>query len=652
MTNTGPDQNTYIIPEVAVGDTFNVWRDITNTNIYKLNKIKSYEGISSSSIDITHSAGGTFSPKLASNISQGITFAGGILFTAAVTFDGPVTFNATTFTVNANEVTIDDYNLVLGATAGVTDALINSAGGGGLILNRGSGNTAEWLWQYNQVHGITGVWRANTHIGFSGATSGLYPSNGGSLRVHGSGLQIDGGTTTDHGLLINLTTPAVNGITSERVIEFSRYASSGSTVFMEVLNGVTYGAQPFVRIRNGANRKRITQSNHGLSFGTPVYIDTTGAYIPANCASGASAEVIGIVSDRPDANNFELTYIGEIHGNFSNALLSGTQLTTGSVYYLASSAGKISLNAPSGQGSVYKALMIATGLSAATVLPFTGGLLSDDANVTTATTVGKSVIQLNKFKIGDAVRWKAGSASLSYSYEPGTGTTGATYTDGIYVKAQANTAAEAEVVGIVTDVTKYPISSILNSTDLNSRFTLTTSGYFSNGSTGVSATNGGVDGNIVAGTAYFLNSNCASTTNSFESSVPSFVDTAPIVINSVRKPLFFSTNLYSGHILSYRGDVYNAGQSAFTGYTGSLASYADLPIGSIVIGFTGSTLSPNTGATLYYHNSPAGISGEYGIYLGASTTGITMLGTWSMRGRALDRGTTGVTAYHLCQRIL
>ena len=104
-------------------------------------------------------------------------------------------------------------------------------------------------------------------------------------------------------------------------------------------------------------------------------------------------------------------------------------------------------------------------------------------------------------------------------------------------------------------------------------------------------------------------------------------------------------------MISYRGDVNNAGQSSFTGYTGASAEYADLPAGSIVMGTTGSTLSPNVGVTLYYHNS-GGLSGEYGIYLGASTTGVTMNGTWKTRGRALDRnGATGVTAYHLCQRI-
>jgi hypothetical protein len=168
----------------------------------------------------------------------------------------------------------------------------------------------------------------------------------------------------------------------------------------------------------------------------------------------------------------------------------------------------------------------------------------------------------------------------------------------------------------------------------------------------VSASNSGTSGNMVAGTQYFLSAGSAGDTQAFESSVPSITNTPPTLVGQVRKPLLFSTTATSGHIISYRGDVNNSGQSSFTGYTGELAAYADLPTGSIVMGTTGSTLSPNVGVTLYYHNS-GGLSGEYGIYLGASTTGITMNGTWKTRGRALDRGTaTGATtAYHLCQRI-
>lgn len=260
--STGPaENNTIAIQQVELGDTFNLWRDVTNTATYKINKLKIYDATTTSSIAASISTGGTLSLDLSDNVTKGLTFQQPILFNSGVTFNGPVTFNAETVTLNANIVTIDDYNLVLGDTAaGSSDAKIDAAGGGGLYINRGSGGTAEWLWQTTQVHGITGVWRANSHIGFSGATSGIYPHSGGSLRVHGSGLQIDGGSTSDHGVLFNLTSTGVAGTTSGRTIEFSRYSPSGSTAFIRVLNGSTYGSQPFVNIPAGANRKRVTQA--------------------------------------------------------------------------------------------------------------------------------------------------------------------------------------------------------------------------------------------------------------------------------------------------------------------------------------------------------------------------------------------------------
>lgn len=649
--NTGPDVNTYQIPEVALGDTFNTWRDTTNTAIYKLNKLKVYEGVSSGSISITTTSGGTASVALLETITTGHTFAG------KINFSDVVTFNGSTVTMNAQTVTIDDYNIVLGDTAGVTDALIGAAGGGGLILNRGSGATAEWLWQNLGVHGVTGVWRANSHIGFSGATSGLYPAAGGTLPVHGLAIRLDGGATTDHGLNISLTnTGGAAGATTNRAIEFSRYSPTGATVFMEVLNGTTYGAQPFVNIRNGANRKRVTQNGHGLSFGTPVYVNGSGLYIAADCTDVDRAEVVGVVSNRVDADIVEVTFIGEVSGNWTNSLLSASStLATGGVYYLSTSAGKLNTTPSKVAGTVHKAVLIATSNTSAVVIPFTGGLLVDDTIVTTATTVGTQISQYNKFKVGTAVRFETqGSLGLSYAYSGVAGNTYATYAGGIYVKAQANGLSAAEVIGIVTDVKEIILSGI--STGVNYQFTMSTNGYFSSVS-GISANNSGTPGNMVAGVQYFLDKDCAGTggvplTALDDNLAPSFTDTPPTEIGYVRKPLAFSVSTISAQIITYRGDVNNSGQSSFTGYTGSLAAYADLPTGSIVMGTTGSTLSPNVGVTLYYHNS-GGLSGEYGIYLGASTTGVTISGTWKTRGRAIDRGTaTGATtAYHLCQRI-
>jgi hypothetical protein len=301
--STGPDSNLYQIPEVELGDTFNVWRDTTNTQTYKLNKMKVYDGISSSSITMTLAAGGTLTAELADNIGKGVTFLNPVVFSSGVTFNGDVTFNASTFTVNANAVTIDDYAIVLGDTAAASDVNINTAGGGGMYIKRGSGATAEWIWKTNFVYGVTGVWQSNAHIGFSGATFGLYPNLGATLPVHGTGILLDGGATGQHGLLVNLTSTGDSGVTSNRTIEFVRYAPTGSTAFIEVLSGSTYGTRPFVSIKDGVNRKIISKASHGFAFGTPVRFDGS-TYVAAIASDGADGGTIYPVQGKiPGAGN-------------------------------------------------------------------------------------------------------------------------------------------------------------------------------------------------------------------------------------------------------------------------------------------------------------------------------------------------------------
>ena len=550
--STGPaENNTIPIQAVQLGDNFNLWLDVTNTAINKINELKVYDFVDSSSISGTLAEGGTLSVSLSDNVNKGVTFVQPVLFTNGVTFNGTVTFNGGTVTLNANIVTIDDYNIVLGDTAGASDSNINTAGGGGIILKRGNGATAEWLWNTTQVHGVTGVWRANTNIGFSGATNGIYPHSGGSLRVHGSGVQIDGGSTSDHGVLFNLTSTGVAGTTSGRTIEFTRYSPSGSTAFIQVLNGSTYGSQPFVNIPAGANRKVITQSSHGFVFGQPLYLNSS-TYTVAKGDAANTSEVVGLVSRVIDNNNFEITFLGEIFGNFSSITEGGAALTPGSVYYLSPyTAGRITPTQPQAAAQVHKAVLIATSATSGIVYPFTGGVLSSPVTISTANSVGTIFTQLNQFKVGDFVRWDGSSRGVTYS-----GTDGLTYayvySNGAYVKAQANSAAEAELAGMVIDTTD---AAATGTSGVNSSFTLLMDGFFSGLSLPASY------GTPQNGTVYFLAKDCVGSTpySCLESSTPSIAVNYPTEAGTVRKPLLMSTTSsagnWSGYLFSYRGDV-------------------------------------------------------------------------------------------------
>ena len=558
--STGPDLNTFQIPEVQLGDTFNLWRDTTNTGIYKLNKVKVYDGVSSSSISMSVSTGGTLSAELADNINKGVTFNYGVGFSAGVsfndavvfqsgvTFNGNVTFNASTFTVNANIVTIDDYNLILGDTAAASDANISTAGGGGLLINRGSGNTASWLWNPSNTVGVTGVWSGNAHIGISGQTYGIIPHNSDILPVYGLRLGLEGGSTTDHGFEIAMTNSGVAGSTSNRTVQFLRTYPNGSTAFLEVFNGTTYGSYPFTSIPNGVNKKIVNQSSHGFIFGQPIYLNGSN-YASAQANSVSKSEVVGLVSKYIDSNTFELTFIGEIYGDFSGVLETGSSLTPGSVYYLSPfTAGKLSPTNPIATGQVHKAVLIATGTNSAIVYPFTGGILASPISTVTASSLGVRYPQLNRFQVGDFVRWKPGSITITY------GSTSGTYTEGIYVKAQADSSAEAEVAGMVVRTNDLDPN---NPTGINESFDVLMDGFFS----GLSLP--AYYGQIDSGKVYFLNTNCAGTTGCLEGITTPFNSSFPVGAGKIRKPLFMCTtsdeSQFSGYLFSYRGDQLDVG---------------------------------------------------------------------------------------------
>ena len=82
--STGPDKITYSIPEVQLGDTFNFWRDASNTAIYKLNKLRVYDMSDTSSAGTTYTTAGVWSVYLLPTVSTGHTFSGLIRFTGGI----------------------------------------------------------------------------------------------------------------------------------------------------------------------------------------------------------------------------------------------------------------------------------------------------------------------------------------------------------------------------------------------------------------------------------------------------------------------------------------------------------------------------------------------------------------------------------------
>ena len=146
----GVETNTYDIPELVLGDTFFEWFTLTNNEIInKLNRLEIYTPFS---------AGGS----AGDGISAGTDSTGALHIEVIspiqkdMVFNGNLTVNGNTTTINSTDFTVDDFNIVLGATAGNTandqeimDFSGNSAGGGFII--RGSSGDKEFLWKYTNA---------------------------------------------------------------------------------------------------------------------------------------------------------------------------------------------------------------------------------------------------------------------------------------------------------------------------------------------------------------------------------------------------------------------------------------------------------------------------------------------------------------------
>jgi len=126
---------------------------------------------------------------------------------------------------------------------------------------------------------------------------------------------------------------------------------------------ITYWAKIGGGGASGGLTKTVTQAGHGLSVGDAVYYTGT-QYAKAISTPVSAAEFVGIVST-VDGDVFEITLGGEV--TIFNSL------TAGSVYFLSeTSAGQLSLDEPTTEGSVSKPVLISTAASAGFIFNWRG----------------------------------------------------------------------------------------------------------------------------------------------------------------------------------------------------------------------------------------------------------------------------------------
>ena len=514
MVATGPQFNTYQIPDLVLSDTFNEWFTLTNRDIIdKLNRLKMYSiGTTGDGISAGTDSSGVLNIEIDSTVKKNMNFDG------SVVFNGPVT------TVNSRELTIDDWNIVLGATAeGATPAGISTAGGGGLLIKvkeSPTGVTASWLYTVVAPEGINNLddnyWKSSEHVLIkegkrllSGDQRVLIGNTAGSEALEVSFANRD-----------NVFPAGSTGNYKDIVFKYSGLsASSIAGATTEIFRVSDDGR---VRFLKGGHHKRISQANHGLTFGMAVYqrVDGNG-YTAGIATSKEASEIIGVVSNVISGTTFDIQFSGEIEGDFSGVLPTGvTELSPGHAYFLdTTSPGHLNGGAPQAAGNIRKPIIVALEGNKALITNYIGGEIVDAVQQAAAGQSNQVTIEQigHTFKVGDVIRYDMG------------------VTGGSYTKAQANSEREAETVGIVIQT---PVG------DDENKFKIASAGYI----TGIGGLIQG-DG-LSAGAVYYLSANSAGSTTA-----ASLTLTPPNSIGSVEKPMINATTSSSGYVLGYRGNV-------------------------------------------------------------------------------------------------
>jgi hypothetical protein len=397
------DNNTVNIPPLVLGDTFYEWMQVTNNDIIgKLNEITAYSVTGGDGIGVTLNSSGLAEVGLDGTIDRDMTFAGN------VTFNGDVT------TINSRELTVEDFNIVLGACGdGATDDYIGNSGGGGIILTRQDGASASFLWRgmtaglaggYSLFGvGCSGAWTTSDYINLTGGV-GIMSSNDDTFRFK------SGANATGSGFMLKgLCGEGNSGATYQSASMKMGHMSTGG---VGLTQGIYMDESGLVRIYDGVNKKIFTHASHGFTFGQAVRVVGTTCAL-AHAASKAEAEVLGIISEVPNANQYVVTTHGEIHGDWGKALAKQAGagacggLTAGSVYFLSGTdgaSGEITTTEVGEAGKVRKPLVLGLGATAGYVLQYVGARVSAETD-TAAPTVRRITIKAD----GD---WTSASSGL------------------------------------------------------------------------------------------------------------------------------------------------------------------------------------------------------------------------------------------------
>lgn len=259
---------------------------------------------------------------------------------------------------------------------------------------------------------------------------------------------------------------------------------------------------------SGGTSITVTQVGHGLDRGIWVRL-SGGAYVVADAASSADAEVVGVVSDYIDANNFVLQQSGYIEDlrRQNSGVNAYLPLTQDMVYFLSETvAGELQSADVTTVDAVSKPCFIADGQYSGWVISLSRGQIQDGAGGGGgggSSSGGNTVTfeYANSFSVGDVVR-VSGSNTVA--------------------NAQANNFTNSLSIGIVVAI---------NVDGNPDKFTVQTEGYTDK-----------LIGLVAPTTLYYLSDSVAG----------QFTSTKPTAVNSYIKPVVIGLTTNEAFILEQR----------------------------------------------------------------------------------------------------
>lgn len=122
--------------------------------------------------------------------------------------------------------------------------------------------------------------------------------------------------------------------------------------------------------------KTINQTTHGFVAGDAIGYDGSSFLKIASTGATSNRVVLGLVTEVPTANSFEITYSGYI--NTTGMLdYSGGTLSAGTAYYVSTTAGKLTSQVPIGLNILSRPILLKTSGNTGVVLQYRGTKQSD-----------------------------------------------------------------------------------------------------------------------------------------------------------------------------------------------------------------------------------------------------------------------------------